>query len=108
MASFLRHSTETVVSTVTTGGLDVLRNIDRFEPDVIIMDIMMPRLNGLTVCRQILSRRPQAHIILLSGILHAQHPVVTQSGANGFLPKPVRLAELQRMIQEVAGHHAAA
>lgn len=100
IASFLRHSNEAVVSTVTTGGLDVLRNIERFEPDVIIMDIMMPRLNGVTICHQILSRRPKAHIVLLSGILNAQHPLVVQSGAGCFLPKPVRLAELRNVVQK--------
>lgn len=108
IASYLRHCNQEVVSTVTTGGLDVLRNVERFAPDVILMDIMMPRLNGLTICHHILSCRPNAQIILLSGILDAKHPFVTQSGAAAFLPKPVRLVELQRVLQEVSTRLAVA
>lgn len=99
MASYLRHCNEAVVSTVTTGGLDVIRSVNRFDPDVILMDILMPRLNGLTICRHILSRRPDVRIILLSGTLHPDHPFVAESGASAFLSKPVRLNELNRVIQ---------
>jgi len=108
MASYLRHCNEAVVSTVTTGGLDVLRNVERFKPDVILMDIVMPRLNGLTICHHILSCHPQTRIILLSGILDAQHPLVAQSGAAAFLPKPVRLADLRRIVEEIVSHLTAA
>jgi len=103
MASYLRHCNAAVVSTVTTGGLDVLRDVERFSPDVILMDIVMPRLNGLTICRHILSRRPQMRIILLSGTLHSGHPIVVESGATAFLAKPVRLAQLQRVLEEIVG-----
>ncbi len=101
MASYLRHGNNTIVSTVTTGGLDVLRSVKRFDPDVILMDIVMPKLNGLTVCRHILSSRPQVRIILISGTLNNGHPFVTESGAAGFVAKPVRLAELQRVFDEI-------
>ena len=103
MASYLRHCNEAVVATVTTGGVDVLRNVERFHPDVILMDVMMPRLNGLTICHHILSCRTGTRIILLSGILSATHPLVIQSGASAFVPKPVKLAELRRVVEEVVG-----
>ena len=106
MASYLRHCNDTIVSTVTTGGVDVLRSVARFEPDVILMDIVMPKLNGLTVCRHILSRHPEVRIILLSGTLHADHPFVAECGAAAFLAKPVRLAELQRVFEETVSHLA--
>ena len=101
MASYLRHCNDTIVSTVTTGGVDVLRNVAQFEPDVILMDIAMPKLNGLTACRHILSRRPGVRIILISGTLNREHPFVVESGAAAFLSKPVRLAELQRVFEEI-------
>ncbi len=101
MASYLRHCNEAVVSTVTTGGVDVLRNVERFHPDVILMDVMMPRLNGLTICHHILSCHAETRIILLSGILDAMHPLVVKSGATAFLPKPVKLADLRRVVEKV-------
>jgi len=101
LASYVRYCNEEVVATVTTGGVDVVRNVDRFAPDVIIMDIVMPRLNGLTVCRHILSRFPQTKIILFSGKLDANHPFVVDSGAVAFLSKPVKLAELRTTLQGI-------
>ena len=108
MASYLRHCNGTIVSTVTTGGVDVLRSAARFEPDVILMDILMPKLSGLTICRHILSRHPGVRIILLSGTLHRDHPMVLESGAAAFLAKPVRLAELQRVFEETVAHRTPA
>jgi len=104
MASYLRHCNDTIVSTVTTGGVDVLRSVAQFAPDVIFMDIAMPKLNGLTACRHILSRHPEVRIILISGALYREHPFVVESGATAFLAKPVRLAELQRIFEEIVSH----
>ena len=101
IASYVRYCNEDVVATVTTGGLDVIRNVDRFQPDIIIMDIMMPRLNGLTICHHILSRFPQTRIVLFSGKLDANHPFVVNSGATAFLAKPVRLSELRNVIEGI-------
>ncbi len=100
IASYLRHGNQAVISTVTTGGLDVLRSVAQFDPDVILMDIMMPRINGLTLCRHILSRRPGVKIILLSGALGIESPFLAESGATAFIPKPVKLAELQQVFRD--------
>ena len=107
MASYLRHCNGTIVSTVTTGGVDVIRCAAQFEPDVILMDIAMPKINGLTACRHILSCHPAVQIILMSGALHREHPLVAESGASAFVAKPVRLAELQRVFEEIVRHRAA-
>jgi len=104
IASYLRHCNDAIVSTVTTGGVDVLHSVGRFDPDVILMDIVMPKLNGLTICRHILSRRPEVRIILLSGTLHRDHPFVIESGASAFVAKPVKLAELRRVFEEIVSH----
>lgn len=65
------------------------------------MDIMMPRLNGLTVCHHILSRFPNTKIILFSGKLDADHPHIINSGATAFLKKPVKLADLSEIIGKI-------
>lgn len=101
IASYVRHCNEDVVATVTTGGVDVAHSVERFKPDIILMDIVMPRINGLTICHHILSRFPRTRIILFSGKLHAEHPDVMSSGAAAFLSKPVKLAELRRVMEEI-------
>lgn len=101
LASYVQHCNAEVVATVTSGGIDVVRNVDRFQPDIVIMDIMMPRLNGLFVCQHILSRFPGIKIILFSGKLSADHPHVTASGAIAFLPKPIRMSEVGELLSGV-------
>ena len=101
IASYVRHCNENVVATVTTGGIDVAHSVERFMPDIILMDIVMPRINGLTICHHILSRFPKTRIILFSGKLHARHPDVISSGASAFLSKPIKLAELRRVMEEI-------
>ena len=48
-----------VVATVTAGGLAVLQSFREHRPDLLLLDVMMPQFNGVTVCQQILSRDPE-------------------------------------------------
>jgi DNA-binding response OmpR family regulator len=89
------------VSVVTTGGLDVLNTYDRFKPDIVIMDIMMPRFNGITVSNALVGKNRAVKIVLISGKLDADHPFVKGSGAIRFLPKPVRLEAIKRTLDEL-------
>jgi DNA-binding response OmpR family regulator len=107
MSTFVEHCGHRVVATITSGGLDVLYAYDRYQPDVVVMDVMMPRFNGFTICHAILSKRPDAKIILMSGRLSADHPFVLNSGACRFLRKPMRLARLREAIEEISGSAAA-
>ena len=86
--------------TVTSGGLDVLPAYDRFQPHLVILDIMMPRFNGITISHALMSRRPRPKVVLFSGKLDSQHPFVASSGATRFLPKPVPMAEIKKLLDE--------
>ncbi len=48
-------------------GLDALERTDDAEPDVMVMDIDMPRMNGLETLRQILKSRPTVKVVMFSG-----------------------------------------
>lgn len=85
---------------VVTGGLDVLAAYDRFAPDVVLMDILMPRFNGITVSHALVSKNPNVKIVLISGKLEGGHPFIASSGARRFLAKPVRFSELQKVIEQ--------
>ena len=90
-----------VVATVITGGLDVIHAYNRLRPDLILMDVMMPKFNGVTACRAILSRNPEAKIVLVSGKLDAVHPIMADTGAIAFLSKPMDFFKLDEMLAEV-------
>jgi two-component system KDP operon response regulator KdpE len=82
-------------------GTQALELFNQAQPDLILLDLMMPRMDGLEVCRQI---RAQAvtPIIILS-IQGSEADIVTalDLGADDYLVKPFRLAELLARVRAV-------
>jgi len=91
-----------VVDTVSGGGLAVIQSFARHAPDAVLLDILMPRCNGLTVCHALLSRTPGVKVIFVSGKVEGDHPFLTGTGAIGYLQKPVGLVELGAMLNGAA------
>jgi DNA-binding response OmpR family regulator len=87
-----------VLETVCGGGLSVIQSYGRHLPDVMILDVLMPRLNGFTVCHNVLSRHPEAKVILMSGQVDRSNYSVTHSGAVAYLQKPFGLEELRALL----------
>jgi DNA-binding NarL/FixJ family response regulator len=84
-------------------GREALALTTRHRPDVVLMDISMPELNGLEVVRQLARDLPQSRCIILS--MHADEEHVWQAlkaGAAGYLVKGGSLAELELAITSVA------
>jgi DNA-binding NarL/FixJ family response regulator len=74
----------------------------KLHPDVVLMDIAMPLLNGLEATRQVLRAFPGAKVLMLSA--HSDHAYVksaTESGAVGFLLKQTSAHDVCRAIREV-------
>ncbi len=90
LAALVEQCRHEVVEVVGT-GLEAIQAYTRHRPDVVLMDYNMPRLNGATACRNILSRHPDAKIILVTGVVTAD---VEDAGAIAVLAKPVALEDL--------------
>jgi CheY-like chemotaxis protein len=108
LAAYVAECGHEVVATVTGGGLAVIQCFARFLPDAVLLDINMPRFNGLTVCHALLSRMPGTKIIFVSGSVDGSNPFVSACGASGYLQKPVSLAELRDALGAVESGHAVA
>lgn len=84
-------------------GATALKRIGELEPDVVLMDINMPGLNGIRATEQILTQRPQTRIIMLTmleddaSIFHAM-----RAGARGYLLKGAEPEEVLSVIRAVA------
>jgi NarL family two-component system response regulator LiaR len=73
---------------------------ERLRPDVILMDLVMPKLDGVGAMRELRTRAPDAHVIVLTSFLDDDRlmPAI-QAGAAGYLLKDVEPAELARAIR---------
>jgi DNA-binding NarL/FixJ family response regulator len=84
-------------------GREVLRQVKQRQPHIILMDISMPRLNGLQAARYLTRNFPGVRIIILS--MHADEEHVWQAlcaGAAGYLLKGASVEELELAIRAVA------
>ena len=84
-------------------GRDAVREAVELAPDVAILDIGMPQLNGIEATRQIVRRAPSVRLLILS--MHSDQAYVTQAvqaGARGYLLKESAGAELLEAIGAVA------
>ena len=78
-------------------GIEALQKVDQFKPDLILLDIMMPGLDGFEVCRRIKSdtRTRYITIIIITALDHIDERVKgIEAGADDFLTKPVNKVEL--------------
>ncbi len=83
---------------VVTSGLEAIHAYGRHNPDVVLMDYTMPKLNGATACRNIVAKHPDARVILVSG----SSKDISGSGALALLIKPVRLDQLYAALYDAA------
>ena len=86
-----------------SNGNEALALVRKHQPDVVLMDISMPELNGLEAIRQLAKELPNVRGLILS--MHADEEHVwhaLQAGAAGYLVKGGSLAELELAINSVA------
>jgi DNA-binding NarL/FixJ family response regulator len=87
----------------TADGNEALRQIQQAEPDVALLDIRMPGLDGIEVARLVAKRAPKTAVIVFSGYgSRGQVAEALDAGARGFLLKNAALAEVLRAVQIVS------
>ncbi|PYS01758.1 MAG: histidine kinase [Acidobacteria bacterium] len=86
-----------------SNGINALIDVGRIKPDLLILDVMIPGVDGIEVCRRIKDDSAnKTAIIVISGNAESEKKVL-QAGADVFMPKPVDLeklhAEAQRLLR---------
>lgn len=82
-------------------GLEACELVERLSPDVLVLDLMIPRLHGLEVTRRLHKSRPKTRIIILS--MHAEEAYVIEAlrnGASAYVLKDADAGDLLRAIRE--------
>ena len=92
------------VAGVASDGLEALQMVDRLQPDVVITDINMPHMDGLTFVESLREANDEAQVIILSGydeFAYAQRAI--RAGACEYLLKPVDRGYLLALLQKLWG-----
>lgn len=98
----LESRSEFLVVGESGDGLEVLPLVELYKPDILIVDLMMPGLNGLEVTRQVCQRVKDTRVIILS--MHKDEGYVIEGlrhGAMGYVLKDTAPAELVEAIHRV-------
>ncbi|MDD5349937.1 MAG: response regulator transcription factor [Chthoniobacteraceae bacterium] len=83
---------------------EALREIPKDPPEVVIMDINLPGINGVECVRRLSKLSPRCHILMLT-VFNDTETIFNalRAGAVGYLTKPVRAAELLSAVRDVIG-----
>ncbi|MFM7405965.1 MAG: response regulator [Cuspidothrix sp.] len=88
----------------TSSGIKALERMNIIQPDLILLDVMMPELSGVEVCKRIKSHSQWRHIpIIMVTALNSKEDlaICLGSGADDFISKPVNKTELQARIRSM-------
>ena len=102
LRSLIEKDQDTEVVGEAADGRAAVQQVRDLSPDVVIMDIAMPDLNGIEATRQILAERPEIKIVALS--MHSDSRFIAEmlrSGALGYLLKNCAFEELTKAIHSV-------
>lgn len=85
-----------------TNGVEAVAQTDRLAPDIVLMDLMMPEMDGIEATRQIGSKNPSTKVIVLSSFSDDDKVFsAIRAGAKGYLLKDISSTELADAIRAV-------
>lgn len=87
-------------------GVDALEKVESHQPDIVMLDVTMPRMNGFEVCETLRSRPKTKHLPVVFVTTHMDEKSVERGIAFGnahYLLKPVAFKDLLRVLQKVIG-----
>jgi len=90
-------------------GLTAITEYDRVKPDMVLMDITMPQMEGIEAAERIVRQHPEARIVMVSSVGYQENVVAAlQKGARHFVQKPVKPEVLYEVIKYVMGDEVVA
>lgn len=89
---------------IAVDGQDTLHQVELFQPDLILLDIMMPKLSGFEVCRKLKSDPKTSKIMILMVTALSELGDIERAvdaGTDDFLSKPVNSFEFQKRVRNM-------
>src|SRR5271165_3230167 len=89
-------------------GVTAITEYVRLKPDIVLMDITMPQMEGIEAAEKIVQQHPEARIVMVSSVGYQENIVAAlQRGARHFVQKPVKPEVLYEVIKYVLGEDGA-
>jgi two-component system, NarL family, response regulator DevR len=103
MRAVFEPEADLVVVGEASNGAEALAKMAVLDPQIILMDVRMEKMNGIEACREIKSRYPEAHILMITSYTDEEAVISSiLAGASGYLLKHLSRAELLRSLRRVA------
>ena len=85
-------------------GVTAIAEYDRIQPDIVLMDITMPLMEGIEAAERIVQQHPDARVVMVSSVGYQENIVAAlQKGARHFVQKLVKAEVLYEVIKYVMG-----
>jgi two-component system chemotaxis response regulator CheY len=89
-------------------GLTAIAEYNRTKPDIVLMDITMPQMEGIEAVERIVRQYPEARIVMVSSVGYQENILAAlQKGAKHFVQKPVKPEVLYEILRYVLSDDAA-
>jgi two-component system, NarL family, response regulator NreC len=85
-------------------GLEAVQLVERLQPDILLVDVMMPGLSGLEATRQVRERFPKTQVVVLS--MHSNEAYVLQALRNGAMGYVLKDSDAAALVKAVSEAHA--
>jgi DNA-binding NarL/FixJ family response regulator len=102
LSALLEREADMQIVAIADDGREAITKAKALKPDIIVMDLSMPGLNGLEACRRIMAETPRSKIIILS--MHAEREYVLEAlkaGAKGYIQKMSAFKTLVGAIRSI-------
>jgi CheY-like chemotaxis protein len=92
---------------IASNGIEVLRALERQSYDIVIMDVLMPEMDGLEATREIRLRWPESGlkiIVMTASVLKGDRETCLAAGMDDYISKPTKLVELKSALESYVSH----
>lgn len=90
---------------VAHDGATALAKAEEVHPDLVLLDVMMPGVDGMEVCRRLSAQPDAPRVVMLTGLSDdASRRAAAEAGASGYLVKPFSAVDLFHVVDGEAAH----
>lgn len=100
IATFIEAQDDIELAAEASNGNEAIARVEKVEPDVVLMDLVMPELDGVSATREIKARFPQVKVLVLTSFVNDEQIIpALQAGASGYLLKDIAADQLMDAIR---------